>query len=118
MYNSVSRFLEEIPDELLEREKKEEKVQKILKSSENNRFKESSPFLKNSIFANNTETINSESNDSPVDYGVGDIVIHKKFGRGMITGVKPIGNDAKLEIAFDTVGTKHLMAVYANLQKE
>jgi len=39
----------------------------------------------------------------------GDAVTHKAFGKGMITGLTPVGGDALVEIAFDTVGTKRLM---------
>ena len=45
-----------------------------------------------------------------VSYSKGDIVSHKVFGRGMITDVQPAGGDALLEVAFDGVGTKRLMA--------
>ncbi len=45
-----------------------------------------------------------------VSYAKGDIVKHKAFGRGMITDVQPAGGDALLEVAFDSVGTKRLMA--------
>lgn len=51
-------------------------------------------------------------------YKPGEYVIHKKFGRGQIITVQQFGNDAKLEINFETVGTKHLMAVFAKLTKE
>jgi len=40
----------------------------------------------------------------------GDMVRHKVFGRGLVLTVLPMGNDALLEIAFDDVGTKKLMA--------
>lgn len=40
----------------------------------------------------------------------GDMVMHKAFGKGMVISVIPMGNDAFLEIAFDEVGTKKLMA--------
>ncbi len=40
----------------------------------------------------------------------GEMVLHKAFGRGMVLSVIPMGNDALLEIAFDEVGTKKLMA--------
>ncbi len=43
-------------------------------------------------------------------YKKGDVIKHKAFGRGMITDVQPAGGDALLEVAFDTVGTKRLMA--------
>ena len=44
------------------------------------------------------------------DLRPGDTVRHKAFGRGMVLSVRPMGNDALLEIAFDEVGTKKLMA--------
>lgn len=40
---------------------------------------------------------------------VGQIVVHRAFGRGMVLSVQPMGGDALLEIAFDGVGTKRLM---------
>ena len=43
-------------------------------------------------------------------YQKGEMVQHDAFGTGMILSVMPTGNDAMLEIAFDQVGTKHLMA--------
>ena len=45
-----------------------------------------------------------------VSFAAGEMVQHKAFGRGMILTVLPMGNDALLEIAFDGVGTKRLMA--------
>lgn len=53
-----------------------------------------------------------------VRYKPGEYVIHKKFGRGQIVDVQQFGNDAKLEINFESVGTKQLMAVFAKLVKE
>ena len=40
----------------------------------------------------------------------GDMVQHASFGRGMVLTVTKMGGDALLEIAFDDVGTKKLMA--------
>ena len=39
----------------------------------------------------------------------GDMVSHKAFGQGMVLSVRPMGNDALVEVAFDGVGTKKLM---------
>ena len=47
------------------------------------------------------------------DFRKGDMVVHDTFGRGMILSVLKMGNDAMLEIAFDQVGTKRLMACAA-----
>jgi DNA helicase-2/ATP-dependent DNA helicase PcrA len=44
----------------------------------------------------------------------GDMVIHTAFGRGMVLSVMKMGNDALLEIAFDQIGTKKLMAKTAS----
>jgi DNA helicase-2/ATP-dependent DNA helicase PcrA len=50
-----------------------------------------------------------------VDYAKGDMVLHNAFGRGMVLTVLPMGNDALLEIAFDGIGTKRLMANTASV---
>ena len=39
----------------------------------------------------------------------GDTVFHRAFGKGLVTGLTPMGGDALVEIAFDSVGTKKLM---------
>ncbi len=44
----------------------------------------------------------------------GDMVKHNAFGQGMVTDVQRTGGDALLEIAFDKVGTKRLMAKSAS----
>ena len=53
---------------------------------------------------------------SAASYSAGMRVEHKTFGVGMITAVTPMGNDAMLEIAFENVGTKKIMAGYAKLK--
>ena len=47
----------------------------------------------------------------------GDRVRHMTFGEGEILSVKPMGKDQLIEVMFDTVGTKKLMATYAKLKK-
>ena len=39
----------------------------------------------------------------------GDAIQHRTFGKGMVLSVRPVGNDALVEVAFDGVGTKKLM---------
>ncbi len=39
----------------------------------------------------------------------GDVISHRTFGKGMVLSVRPMGNDALVEVAFDSVGTKKLM---------
>ncbi len=56
--------------------------------------------------------------DAPVEsFNTGDSVSHATFGTGVVLSVKPMGNDALLEIAFDKAGTKKLMAKFAKLKK-
>ena len=50
-------------------------------------------------------------------YTVGQRVKHKAFGEGMILSAVPMGNDTLLEVAFDTKGTKKIMANFAKLEK-
>ena len=44
----------------------------------------------------------------------GDMVMHAAFGKGMVLSVMKMGGDALLEIAFDDIGTKKLMAKTAS----
>ncbi len=57
----------------------------------------------------------AKSNTPAVQYKAGQRVSHKAFGEGMIITVTPMGGDTMLEIAFDTVGTKKIMAGFAKL---
>ena len=49
-----------------------------------------------------------------LDVSKGDMVEHTAFGRGMVLSVMKMGGDALLEIAFDRIGTKKLMAKTAS----
>ncbi|WHH61386.1 DNA helicase PcrA [Petroclostridium sp. X23] len=110
MYNRLSRFIEEIPGEFIDgREDKEETdFKQGQESVQMPKISEASIFSTNIIRPKNV----------PQDFNIGDVVFHKKFGKGLIIGIQPIGNDAKLEIAFESVGTKNLMAAFANLTKQ
>ena len=52
-----------------------------------------------------------------IDYKTGDTVEHKTFGRGLVIGAKSVGGDMVLEIAFDDYGTKKIMAKMAKMKK-
>lgn len=54
---------------------------------------------------------------SGVTYNVGDVVRHKSFGTGTVISAQPMGNYVLMEIAFDRVGTKKIMANFARLEK-
>ena len=50
-------------------------------------------------------------------FAPGETVKHKVFGNGMIISSVSVGNDSLLEISFDSVGTKKIMANFAKLEK-
>ncbi len=99
-YQVPSRFLDEIPEDMIERTGKKQPTQAAIP----NKF--------NTIFDRNLKI-----NTGSTDFSVGDRVSHSKFGEGIVLSVVPMGSDAKLSIAFDSVGTKNLMATFAKLKK-
>ena len=67
-------------------------------------------------FLNN---LNKKAQTQNIDfsaYQAGARVYHKKFGEGTINYVEPEGEDLKVDINFDKVGHKRLMAKFANLE--
>ncbi len=51
-------------------------------------------------------------------FKVGDTVVHRIFGEGMVLSVADRGGDTLYEVAFDKVGTKQLMGAYAKLKRK
>ena len=153
-YNTVSRFVNEIPDELLQGVEELDKTStnqfedsgynweygtsskvKSYKIDENTygnfgvavsnvsggtssnngniggfQFKTAENFL-NSL---NAKKVNTEQDISK--YKAGQRIYHKKFGEGIINKIELEGEDLKLDISFDKVGHKRLMAKFANLE--
>ncbi len=106
-YQRPSRFISEIET------KKENRSQVSAKSVVNNsisKAKESINSFKNVIIIPKQEMDNQT-------YQKGDIVSHSKFGRGIVLNAKQYGKDTLVEVNFDTVGTKQLMANFAKLTK-
>ena len=63
--------------------------------------------------------LNKKKNNTNVDlskYKSGVRIYHKKFGEGTINKVEPEDDDLKVDINFDKVGHKRLMAKFANLE--
>lgn len=109
-HNRPSRFVEEIPDNLLELTGNERKF--------------AAPAPAAAVGAGHTKSFNYGVNSfkpktggSSVNYSVGDMVLHKVFGKGMITRAEKMGSDTMLEIAFDKAGTKTLMANFCKMEK-
>jgi DNA helicase-2/ATP-dependent DNA helicase PcrA len=135
-YTFPSRFIEEIPSELVESNSREDQVQiqksninttsSVSKSntnnSSNNFFGETKSKFGLSVdsFLNNMKKpnlVNSDDFNTNKDkYNVGVKVKHKKFGVGVIKSVQNEGDDLKLEIMFDNSGFKRLMANFTPLE--
>lgn len=69
----------------------------------------------NRIAPTKAPQVTSTGNAAYLELNKGDMVQHTAFGRGMVLSVLKMGGDALLEIAFDQIGTKKLMAKTASL---
>lgn len=110
--NMPSRFVREIPGEIVELTGMERKIKEPMVNRE--------PYAteKTSSFKGHTEFVKQPAGTAvSASYSVGDMVKHKVFGEGMVVKTERMGNDTMLEIAFDKVGTKILMANFAKLVK-
>ena len=148
--NQVSRFLREIPSDLLDGyddalgekqennsnifgdskyswtygskdngniktykiDKNEPKVAAASSSTNSNGFM----FRTAESFLNNLTKKSSRANVDLSKYKEGVRIYHKKVGEGVISNVEPEGDDLKVDIQFDKVGHKRLMAKFANLE--
>jgi len=61
-----------------------------------------------------TNSVAASAKAAYLELNQGDMVMHAAFGRGMVLSVMKMGGDALLEIAFDDIGTKKLMAKTAS----
>lgn len=143
-YNPPSRFIKEIPKELLDgyeeafavREKeddfadskyswnyKKEPASNVV-SYKVNENELSKMINKQSEFSFRTaesflNNLNKKKNSGTVDlskYKVGQKVFHKKFGEGIITKLEQEADDIKVDIEFNKFGHKRLMAKFAGLE--
>jgi DNA helicase-2/ATP-dependent DNA helicase PcrA len=129
----MSRFIEEIPKELLngydeiEQSKKETvydweygPVKKMQTKSFNDKFspeKQEFKFRTAESFLNSINKAKEPTNSVDFEkYKTGARVFHKKFGEGTINYVEKEGEDLKVDINFDKAGHKRLMAKFANLE--
>lgn len=112
--NSPSRFLDEIPTELVDR--KDSTYSSYLSGGAASSFGGSKPSGRPApASASVGRRIHAEP--AVIDYQVGDLVQHKVFGAGMVISMTKMSNDTLVEVAFDKVGTKKIMANFAKLTK-
>ena len=137
--NPVSRFVNEIPENMLEGANE-------IDSEPENKFKDSNYEWSYGKSGNNGKVLSykvdipsskpepsfafksaesflaklnnkAQGNDTDLSkYKEGQRIYHKRFGEGNISKIEPEGDDLKLDIQFDKVGHKRLMAKFANLE--
>ena len=93
-YTSPSRFLDEIPEEMLN----------VIRST------------RQSVGPGQpTSSAPAALADTLPGFGVGHLVTHPKFGEGVIMNVEGQGEYARVQVNFSSAGSKWLVAAYANL---
>lgn len=121
--NRTSRFVREIPKELLA-----ESAQMLKKNSEYSSITGKDhmelPVRKRGQVAFNSyqreaisNTVFDKKTDSAPDYAVGDRVRHIKFGEGTVADMINGGRDYEVTVDFDTAGRKKMFAGFAKLVK-
>ena len=115
-YNPCSRFLEEIPEKLTEKEKPAQ-YQIPSNTLGYAQRRAAAPSTGGTITVGKQIFTRPAATGSAPAFTEGDRVLHMTFGEGEIMRVTPMGADTLYEIIFDRVGTKKLMATYAKLKK-
>ena len=112
-YNKVSRFIKEIPRDLVElgRNFEEKKLKEIPLPTSYRQMKEA---FKQPAFVPKQFEVKKASG---LDYGVGDTVKHMKFGVGVVTAITEGGRDYEVTVNFDKAGIKKMFASFAKLKK-
>ena len=118
----VSRFLREIPEDCLEKRGGQRPAPERTSSaggygSYSAGTSRVAAARKEQIKRSERSTLTSAATTSApmLELNKGDMVQHAAFGKGMVLSVMKMGGDALLEIAFDQVGTKKLMAKTASV---
>ena len=133
-YNAVSRFVKEIPMELLDNKPQVRRTRDFDDYGDDNVF--ASSFKPKAIarakqtermpqMAKEVKALNqisglakgSDMNLGDLDYTVGDRVRHIKFGDGTVTKIDREPRDYKVTVDFDTAGTRIMYAIFSKLKK-
>lgn len=105
--NQPSRFIKEISSELIDM------IDKTVRKTS------TAPAPKNrKVIKDEADSVGiSRTEKVLLDFEVSDKVSHKTFGTGVVLSITPMGNDNLLEVAFDKIGTKKIMANFAKVTK-
>jgi len=115
-YNKMSRFLKEVPPQLLSTGKIVEKEELELPKQNSYVQAKQSFQAKPFMISKPVQQFGVKSGEG-LSYGVGDRVRHMKFGEGTVTAITEGGRDYEVSVDFDSAGTKKMFASFAKLQK-
>ena len=115
-YNRVSRFVREIPRELVDLghtiQEKKPKVEELIPTpAKHSKMKE---ILQGRNYKPREFKVTKANS---LDYEVGDTVRHIKFGVGIVKEIVEGGRDYEVTVEFDKVGVKKMFASFAKLKK-
>lgn len=133
MWSKASRFVDEIPDDYLEKHLLEKNYgagtlyddygdldyeRRESQSAAGRQFKTGNQFSGFSRKAPATyQRAASVTKADHLDYSVGDTVAHTKFGTGTVLAIEEGERDFEVTVDFGDFGTRHLFAAFAKLQK-
>ena len=113
--NITSRFMREVGSELMEKHDNAAAMRSQMNEKDNSVTEVHSTTLQQQLARNKLHA--GTAPKEAVTYTAGEKVSHNVFGEGTILSVKKMANDSMLEIAFEKVGTKKIMANFAKLKK-
>ena len=113
-YNNVSRFVREIPSELLARKSVMPREPKKLEVPQNTSYQKAKEVFRTKTFdPQQFKVVKADK----LDYTVGDQVSHVKFGKGTVLEITEGGRDYEVKVDFERFGVKKMFASFAKLKK-
>ena len=113
-YNNVSRFVREIPPELLARKSVMPREPKKPEVPQNTSYQKAKEAFRTKPFdPQQFKVVKADK----LDYTVGDQVSHVKFGKGTVLEITEGGRDYEVKVDFERVGVKKMFASFAKLKK-
>ncbi len=113
-YNKVSRFIYELPREVVDMGHKIEKKEIKTEVPRNNTYAQMREAFRAKAFQPRQFEVKKADK---LSYEVGDTVRHVKFGVGIVKNIVEGGKDYEVTVDFDQVGVKKMFASFAKLKK-
>ena len=113
-YSKVSRFVKEIPSDLLDTNLAAGKMCEESETVRNYAYSPSKPIMKQKPFSKDMYKVTRLTS---LDYEEGDAVKHVKFGNGIVLSIAEGGRDYEVTVDFEKYGVKKMFASFAKLKK-